>query len=60
MVIAANIIVIARAVFSGDDHISIMFQWDIFKIHAIEIKRRTSPIRFVRAVIIPAAKDLLF
>lgn len=60
LVIAANMIVRIRYVLSGEDHINVMFQWDIFRTHAIEINRRTSPIRFVKAVIIPAASDLLF
>ena len=59
-VIAANMIVKIRNIFSIEDHIRVIFHCDMFRIQAIEIRRRTSPIRFVRAVIMPAARDLLF
>ena len=60
MVIAATIMVRDSAALSGADHMVIRFQWPIFRNQAMEIKRRTSPIRLVRAVIIPAPSDLLF
>lgn len=37
-----------------------IFQCALFKAQAIDTRRRASPIRFVRAVIIPAARDLGF
>lgn len=60
LVIAATTIKKIVALDKECSHILKMFQWPWFKVHAIEIKSRTSPIRFVRAVIIPAAKDLGF
>ena len=35
-----------------------IFQCPIFKVKAIEIKIKTSPIRLVKAVIMPAPRDL--
>jgi len=41
-------------------HISIMFQFASFAQIPIEISKSTSPIRFARAVTIPAARDFMF
>lgn len=60
LVIAAIIIRIARI---GE---KVLFQrvkidqWPIFSITAIDKRIITSPTRFIRAVIIPAARDLGF
>jgi len=59
-VIAAIIMEMARKVEKGECQNKIIFQWVAFRARAIEIKIRTSPTRFISAVIIPAAKDLGF
>lgn len=59
LVIAATVIKIARGIIKEDSQKYIIFQVE-FKAQAIEIRIKTSPIRLVRAVIIPAAKDLGF
>lgn len=41
-------------------HISIISQWPWLRVHPIDTRSKTSPIRFVSAVIIPAANDLGF
>jgi hypothetical protein len=38
----------------------IIFQWEELRAQPIERRRKTSPTRFVKAVIIPAAKDFGF
>lgn len=42
------------------DHILVIIQWLLFKDHPIEIRIKASPIRLVRAVIIPALSDFGF
>lgn len=39
-------------------HTFIIFHWPLVSIHPIETRIKTSPIRFVKAVIIPAPRDL--
>lgn len=59
LVIAANIRSIATDV--GSKRLIVRaFHWLENKIRPMESKIRTSPIRLVKAVIIPAARDLLF
>lgn len=60
LVIAANIIAATCSVIISVLHMWRMFHCPWFKVQAIESRRRTSPIRLVRAVIIPAASDLGF
>lgn len=43
-----------------DGHIPIINQCPWFRVHPMETSSNTSPMRLVRAVIIPAAKDLGF
>jgi len=45
---------------NGVDHMLVIFQCPWFNLQAIEINNITSPIRLLRAVIIPAARDLGF
>lgn len=45
---------------SGVSHIFVTIQWPWFKDHPILSKRRASPMRLVRAVIIPAPSDFGF
>jgi len=45
---------------NGEDHILVIVQCPWFNLHAIEINNITSPIRFLRAVNIPAARDFGF
>lgn len=59
LVIAANISIIAVIRGRVFDVVS-TFHWFENKTIAIERRIRTSPIRLVRAVIMPAANDLLF
>lgn len=59
LVIAATVINVASQKDWLVSQKNIMFHW-LFRAQAIEIKISTSPIRFVRAVIIPAASDLGF
>lgn len=58
LVIAAKVIERARKKFRF--HIWVINQCPWFKVMAILIRSKTSPIRFVKAVIIPAARDLAF
>lgn len=59
-VIAATIIRRTVAWEKGEVHILVIFQCPWFKLQAIEISSITSPIRFLRAVNIPAANDFGF
>ena len=59
-VIAARRILTPKMFEYGDSHESKMFQCDVLRYQPILINKRTSPIRLVRAVIMPAAKDLGF
>lgn len=59
MVIAAIVIKNTRGIVKLESQIYMMFQVE-FRAQAIEIRIKTSPIRLVRAVIIPAAKDFGF
>ena len=56
---AAKVIKMERYREKYESQTKVIFQ-DEFKVHAIEIRINTSPIRLVRAVIIPAARDLGF
>jgi hypothetical protein len=44
----------------GVKNMRVIVQWPWFRSSAIEISNKTSPMRFIRAVIIPAARDLGF
>lgn len=44
----------------GECHILIIDQWLLLKVQPIAKRSKTSPIRFVKAVIMPAPKDLAF
>lgn len=59
-VIAAIVSLIITYKDKSDSHINKIFQWPWLILHPILRRIRTSPIRFVRAVIIPAANDLGF
>lgn len=58
-VVAAIVSITAINIFVLFNQIDVKFQCE-FIIHAIEIKIKTSPIRFVKAVSMPAAKDFEF
>lgn len=60
LVIAATIIVSHSKVLGEDMFIAIIFHESMLKARAMEIKRRTSPRRLVKAVISPALHDLGF
>lgn len=60
LVIPAIIIIIEINCREGSIHNSVMDQWPKFNIMAIDKRIITSPTRFIRAVIIPAAKDFGF
>ena len=60
LVMAAIMISKIVALDDGVNHIFVIFQWPWFSVHAMEIRSITSPIRLVRAVIMPAARDLGF
>jgi hypothetical protein len=57
---AARRIEIEIKILNCDCQICIRDQLFVFIIHAIETNRRPSPIRLVKAVIIPAPRDLGF
>lgn len=59
-VIAATIIAADCQLNDCDSHMWIMFHCPWFSVHAIDRSSMTSPIRFVRAVIIPAERDFGF
>ena len=59
-VIAARIIVIIINELTGVSIIWIIDHWAWFKVQPILRRRAASPIRFLRAVIIPAARDFGF
>lgn len=60
LVIAASRIEIESIILNLDSQIEKINQLFIFIIHAIDTRRRPSPNRLVKAVIIPALKDLGF
>lgn len=60
LVIAARVIEVQIINEKLDSHILMISQWPWFKDQAIDRRIITSPIRLVRAVIIPAASDLGF
>ena len=60
LVQAANVILSIIIVFEGEDQRIVIVQWFSFINHAILSKIRASPIRLVRAVIIPALRDFGF
>jgi len=55
-----KILVIIIGKYKDSVHINIIDQCDCESINLIDMRISTSPIRFVIAVIIPAANDLLF
>lgn len=55
---AAKVILIIIIVLEGEDQRRVIVQWFSFINHAILSRIRASPIRLVRAVIIPALRDL--
>lgn len=59
LVIAANISIMA-VIIGRELSIVRAFHWFDNRTIAIDRRIKTSPIRLVRAVIIPAARDLLF
>lgn len=60
LVMAAVISANEKTKEKDDSEKNIMFQYPKLTAQAIEIKINASPIRLVRAVIIPAPKDLAF
>jgi len=59
-VIAATRIIAVISMCVGSSHKWTIVQWPCLRQSAIVMRMRTSPIRFVRAVIMPAARDLGF
>jgi hypothetical protein len=60
LVVAASRIVIPNRLKCGDSQTRRMFHWEWLRNQPILRRIRTSPIRLVRAVIMPAASDLGF
>jgi hypothetical protein len=56
----ATMIAITCIAIIGVCHICVIVQWPWFRVIAIAIRIITSPIRFIRAVTIPAPRDFGF